>query len=159
MAPIDLMQIHMDPDHPVPGLGHHLQLTELPDEAVAELLRVAGPGSGSSLFSIEFRHLGGALSRRPERAGVQATVEGAYCMVAVGSALDEDTARTVDADLDTVVAALKPWSTGRSYLNFVERPSDPAGSFSSADYARLTEIKRRWDPDQMIHANHQIQPA
>lgn len=42
-----LCRIHMDPEQPVPGLGHHQVIRELPDEAIDALTGLAGPDSGT----------------------------------------------------------------------------------------------------------------
>src|SRR5436190_5460944 len=64
-----LTRIAMDPEPPVPGLGHHATLNELPDEAIDAFVEVAGPETDSPLLLAEIRQLGGALSRAPENAG------------------------------------------------------------------------------------------
>src|SRR5262249_45037592 len=55
MPPAGLIEIHNDPKQPVPGMGDHRLLAAAPPEAIAELIRVAGPGSGSPLLSVELR--------------------------------------------------------------------------------------------------------
>jgi hypothetical protein len=58
-----LTRIAMDPEPPVPGLGHHRLIKELPDEAIDAFYETAGPESDSPLLLAELRHLGGALAR------------------------------------------------------------------------------------------------
>ncbi len=58
-----LTRIGMDPEPPVPGLGHHATLNELPDEAIDAFVGAAGPEADSPLLLAELRHLGGALAR------------------------------------------------------------------------------------------------
>ena len=41
-----LCRIHMDPEKPVPGLGHHRVLRELPDEAIDAFVGARRPGFG-----------------------------------------------------------------------------------------------------------------
>ena len=69
-----LTRIAMDPEPPVPGLGHHRVLSELPDEAIDAFVEAAGPESDSPLLLAELRQLGGALapSRRERRRARQA---------------------------------------------------------------------------------------
>src|SRR4051812_44382653 len=55
-----LQELHMDPPQPVPGLGDHLLMRDLTDEAIDKVVEVAGAESTSPLLSVEFRHLGGA---------------------------------------------------------------------------------------------------
>ena len=63
-----LTRIAMDPEPPVPGLGHHATVNELPDEALDAFVATAGPETDSPLLLAELRHLGGALRRRAENA-------------------------------------------------------------------------------------------
>ena len=66
----ELKHLHMDPDHPVPGAGDGMLLSDLPAEAVEAIVKAAGTESGSPLLSVEVRHLGGALSRVQPGHGV-----------------------------------------------------------------------------------------
>ncbi|MGC5311806.1 hypothetical protein [Micromonospora zamorensis] len=53
-------RIHLDPEQPVPGDGASELLDALPPSAVGKLIEAAGAESGTSLFSTERLHLGGA---------------------------------------------------------------------------------------------------
>src|SRR5205823_5583506 len=55
-----LSHLHMDPEFPVPGAGEGMLLEELDPEAIDALVDSA---VGSSLLSVEVRHLGGAVGR------------------------------------------------------------------------------------------------
>ncbi|MGW3866641.1 BBE domain-containing protein [Streptomyces sp. NPDC005047] len=51
--------------------------------------------------------------------------------------------------------------TGRSHLNFLAGPGTArlaARGYPPADYARLGEIKARYDPDNLFRFNHTISP-
>lgn len=70
-----LERLHLDPDHPVPGVGNGGLLAALPGEAIDALLAVAGHGTGSPLLSVEIRHLGGALTGGGDGSGALASIE------------------------------------------------------------------------------------
>jgi hypothetical protein len=53
---VGLTRIAMDPEPPVPALGHHRVLAELPDDAISAFVDVAGPESGAPLLLAELRH-------------------------------------------------------------------------------------------------------
>jgi hypothetical protein len=55
-----LNRIHMDPEQPVPGLGHHALIQELPDDAIDAFIGAAGPEAGSPLLLAVLCHVGGA---------------------------------------------------------------------------------------------------
>ncbi|WP_037603895.1 FAD-binding oxidoreductase [Streptacidiphilus rugosus] len=56
---------------------------------------------------------------------------------------------------------LHPHSMGGSYVNFIgqEEPADRVRATYRGHYARLAEVKRRYDPDNVFHANQNIEPA
>jgi len=152
-----LCHIHLDPDHPVPGLGHHALISELPDAAIdAFLANSPGPETGSALLLAELRQLGGALGREPERAGALAKLDAPFVLEAIGSPMTPELAAAIPADLDRLDAAMTPWKANGGYLNFAERPCDVDAILPPETCARLAEAKRRWDPDGTIVANHAV---
>ena len=48
-----LSRIHMDPEQPVPALGHHALIPELTDEAIEAFYGAVGPQAGSPLLLAE----------------------------------------------------------------------------------------------------------
>ena len=52
----------------------------------------------------------------------------------------------------TIAAAMKPWTTGRAYLNYIgdEGLHRVEASFGEKKYARLQAIKAEWDPDERV---------
>jgi FAD/FMN-containing dehydrogenase len=55
---------------------------------------------------------------------------------------------------------LRGFSTGGTYVNFLneEEGGDRIQSAYGDNLARLVEIKRRWDPDNLFRMNKNIQP-
>lgn len=155
----ELQHLHMDPEHPVPGIGDHRLLGELPAEALDALIAVDGPDVESPLLSVELRHLGGAVGRLDERGGALASIDAAFAMFAVGIVMTPEMGEAVEAQLTKVRRALEPWDAGREYLNFAERSTDPARLWSPSAYARLRELKARYDGGELFRANHPIPPA
>jgi FAD/FMN-containing dehydrogenase len=60
-----------------------------------------------------------------------------------------------------VAAAMKPWTTGSVYLNFIgdEGLTRVESAYGPEKYARLRKIKRVWDPDNVFRHNQNIPPA
>ena len=58
-------------------------------------------------------------------------------------------------------AAMKPWTTGQVYLNFIgdEGLTRVESAYGPEKYARLRKIKRVWDPDNVFRHNQNIPPA
>ena len=54
--------------------------------------------------------------------------------------------------------AMRPFSTGGAYLNFT--PEDRVrDAYGAAKYARLVELKTRYDPENLFRLNQNIRPA
>jgi len=155
VPPAGIADLHMDPPGPVSGITGHLLLEDLGDEALAELLRVAGPGSGSKLTSVEVRHGGGALSRPDPNAGALATLPGSFNLFAVGSTMDPAAVAPTRDRLDQLHAALEPFEAGR-YMSFCEEPTDFETAFSPETCDRLRTLKAKYDPDNLFHANQEL---
>ncbi|QEC49466.1 FAD-binding oxidoreductase [Baekduia soli] len=157
--PAGLVHVHMDPEHPVPGIGGHAMLDELTPEAIDALVDVAGPGTDSPMLAVELRHLGGALARVPARAGATARLEAAYILFAVGVPVTPELAEAIPARLAALKAAVAPWAAERVYLNFAEEPTDTRSAYGEDAFAALQAVKAEYDPFDLIHANHPIAPA
>jgi hypothetical protein len=157
MPAAGLCRIHMDPEHPVPGLGNHAPIAELPDEAIdAFVANGPGPETGSTLLLAELRQLGGALGRRSEGAGALERLDFPFVMSTVGSLMAPGSEETVPRDLDRIADAMAPWTATGGYFNFAERPCDVDAILPAETCARLAEVKRRYDPDGRIVANHAV---
>jgi FAD/FMN-containing dehydrogenase len=70
------------------------------------------------------------------------------------------------ADDDTCVSwareffdATKPYASAGAYVNFMtEEEGDRVASAYGSNYDRLVEIKRKYDPDNVLHMNQNIKP-
>jgi FAD/FMN-containing dehydrogenase len=152
----DLHLIHGDPPQPVPGVGHHVVLDELGGDCIDALVVTAGAESGSPLISVEIRHLGGAIGRRPDGAGALATLDGRFALFGLGLPSDPEDGVELSRYLTGFVDGLAPWRARRGFLNFSEQPEETAGFFDAETYERLVRIKREWDPDDLLVANHPV---
>jgi FAD/FMN-containing dehydrogenase len=104
-------------------------LNDLPIDAL-----LATPGT------VEVKRWGGAIARGDSPAGhrhvpFSVTVDG------------ED------------VSALRPHATGGSFLNFLKDTTRTHDAYMPAHYARLRELKRAYDPENVFGAGHNIAPA
>jgi hypothetical protein len=58
--------------------------------------------------------------------------------------------------------AMGPWSRPAGFPNFIAEAGDPAGvrgAYGAERYARLVEVKDRWDPENVFRLNHNIEPG
>jgi FAD/FMN-containing dehydrogenase len=153
-----LVHVHMDPEHPVPGVGDHMLLGDLPAEAIDAMVGAAGDHVDSPLLMVELRQLGGALARPEPGNGALASIDAEYAMFSVGMAMSPEMADAVEAALPRLKAAFAPYDSGREYLNFAEQATDPARFYTAEAYDRLRRVKAHYDPDEVFRANHPIPP-
>jgi FAD/FMN-containing dehydrogenase len=151
-----LCKIHMDPEQPVPGFGHHRVLRELSDEAIDAWVDAVGPGSGTPLLLSELRQLGGALGRPDPDGGALSHLDAAWVMYGVGMVMSPQMGEAVSAGLDRMHEAMEPWAAEGGYFNFSDRPCDTDAILPPDVCTRLAEVKRRWDPDGRIFGNHAV---
>ena len=151
-----LTRLHLDPEGPTPGVSDASLLGELTDTAIDTLLEEVGPGSTTSLLSTELRQLGGALGRAPEGHGALGSIDAAYGLFAVAVAATPEMAMQGQLDAHQVTAALEPWSTGRSYLNFAENAVDPRTGYDESAWLQLKGIRSAYDPEDRFVANHRV---
>src|SRR5262249_21375262 len=104
----------------------------------------------------ELRHLGGALSSPPARAGARGHLEGEYLVFGVGIPGAPATAADLNAHLDRYLAALAPWATGTRFMSFAERQSSLETCVPPAALQRLARIRRAVDPDRLLVASHAV---
>lgn len=71
-----------------------------------------------------------------------------------------DTATNI-ARVKQIASVLKPWATGRVYLNYIgnEGQERVDAAFGGAKLARLRALKAQWDPQNVFRHNHNIRPA
>jgi FAD binding domain len=154
-----LVRLHGDPEQPVPVLGDGFQVRELTPEAADAFIEVGGPGSGSPLLMLELRQLGGALAEAPDGAGALPSLPDEFTLFGVGIAMDEGMADAIGGHLERVKQTMAPWRSG-IYLNFAEHPGrDVADAFDDGTYARLRDVKARYDQGDLFRSNHPLEPA
>ncbi|GAA2456729.1 FAD-binding oxidoreductase [Actinomadura vinacea] len=56
---------------------------------------------------------------------------------------------------------MRPWSTGAVYLNFIgnEGRDRVIAGLGTDNYDRLRQVKAQYDPDNIFHLNHNIEPT
>ena len=111
---------------------------------------------------VGFLHLGGALNERAEDDGVVGNRDAHFaCGV---NAMWEPDDSGAEGHFEWVRSGwerIRPFSTGRTYVNFQTRDEgdDRVRATYGANYDRLREIKRRYDPDNLFRVNRNIVPA
>jgi FAD/FMN-containing dehydrogenase len=135
-------------------------LDELSDEAIdATLARVASRPSPATLVAL--RHLGGAMGRVPEEATAYGNRSANFNL-----SFDASWVRSQDDEANIAWAreawgALLPFADGGIYLNFAglgEEGQALARAGLRANYDRLSELKRRYDPGNLFRSRLGVGP-
>ncbi|HKP98840.1 MAG TPA: FAD-binding oxidoreductase, partial [Actinomycetes bacterium] len=106
-------------------------------------------------------HLGGALNERPADDGAVGNRDARYVLGVKGMwAPGDPSAGRFGQWVRDAGAQLRPWSTGATYINFqtADEGDDRVRATYGANYDRLVEVKRRYDPDNLFRANRNIRP-
>jgi hypothetical protein len=158
MSYLDVDQIHMDPADPLPFTDAGALLKDFGEDAVAELLRLTGDGTDCPLLLIEVRPLGGALSRGGTVADAVSGRDAAFLLFLLGFRLPP-VASAVTESIRAILAAMAPYSTGYTLVNFHGEPGDEADrarAWSPAVYQRMRAAKSSYDPGNLLRFGHAI---
>jgi Berberine and berberine like len=135
-------------------------LAELPDDAVDVFVEHATkPVSPMSQMIIMAG--GGAIARVDEDATAFGQRTAPFNVHYLSLWADPaDTERNV-AYTRTIAGAMKPWTTGRAYLNFIgdEGLDRVEAAFGPEKFAKLQTLKAKWDPTNLFRHNQNIPPA
>ena len=133
-------------------------LPELSDAAIDTLLDHVEdlPGDFSMIF---LESLGGAIARMPADATAWSHRDAAYGFaVQAGWTDPAQDAQHIDW-VRRVHEAMAPHATGGAYVNYLDGDdADRVDAAYGEHYRRLSQIKQRWDPDNLFRANHNITP-
>ena len=134
-------------------------LAELPDEAV-DVLVEHGTRPVSPLTQVLLAAGGGAIARVGEDATAFGQRTAPWNLHFLSMWADPaDTEQNI-AYTRAFATAMKPWTTGRAYLNFIgdEGKGRVEAAFGPEKYARLQALKQKWDPDNLFRHNQNIPP-
>jgi len=147
----DLGNLWNTPGTPMPARIRGELLSGLPDEALGELLRLAGQDPQSPIMMAEIRHLGGMLAQDPPPGGAIGRCAATYLLESLGVAENREADEAVRRSQQAVSAALTPWTTGMTLPGFAEPPQDTAERvYPPATRDRLRRVKDRYDPSGVI---------
>ncbi|MFC9789231.1 FAD-binding oxidoreductase [Rhodococcus sp. NPDC127528] len=102
----------------------------------------------------------GAAARVPDDATAFAYRDGGWAGVIVGVDPDPANAEAITVWAKDYWEHLHPTSAGGAYVNFLmDEGSGRVRAAYRDNYDRLTQVKRRYDPDNFFHVNQNIDPA
>jgi len=148
-----LAHLHMDPDHPVPGSGDGMALDDVDTDTIDAIVSHT---VGAPILSVEIRQLGGAIGRSHPEHGALASLDAPFIIFAIGMAPTPETLAAVESSVASLRAALEPWESPHTYLNFAETRRNPKSLWTETSYKRLRRIKKAVDPRNVIRSNHEL---
>jgi FAD/FMN-containing dehydrogenase len=160
--PYTAVQTLLDASNP-PGNQNYWTadfLAELPDEAIDTLVEHATQPV-SPMTAIILIPGGGAIRRVGDEETAFGQRNAPWNIHFLSMWPDPaDTDRNI-AYTRAIAAAMKPWTTGALYLNFIgdEGTQRVEAAFGPEKYQRLRELKKQWDPRNLFHHNQNIPPA
>ncbi|MCC7540655.1 MAG: FAD-binding oxidoreductase [Deltaproteobacteria bacterium] len=125
----------------------------LVDKAIANAARIPSPHSALVTFQ-----LGGALADRPSDFSAAGNRDAAWVLNITSQ---WEHAKDDEANVEWARSAwrdMRELSTGGTYVNFLteDEGGDRIRSAYGENYARLAELKRKWDPTNVFRANKNI---
>jgi len=129
-------------------------------DAALDAALAAMEGASSPFSLVHFRGLGGALARVPDDATAFAHRQRRYFVAIIAVWLDPaQDAAPHQAWTNGLWRTIRPEGSG-VYVNFLEREGEARirDAYPPATYARLAEVKRRYDPDNLFRFNQNVPP-
>ena len=111
--------------------------------------------------AILLEHYHGAVTRIGPTETAVAHREPGYNMLIPSVWLDPGETEANIAWTRETVEALKPYFAARRWLNYLgdDDGDDAVRAAYGQNYERLLEIKRRYDPENVFHLNHNLDPS
>jgi FAD/FMN-containing dehydrogenase len=134
-------------------------LAGLSDEAI-DVMVDAFERVPSTMTGMFLDHVHGAASRVPADATAFPHREDAFSLLLLGQWADPADAEPTIAWVRDTFELLQPHMSDRRYTNFLA--ADDAGFVRQGygdNYERLVGVKRTYDPSNVFHLNHNIEPA
>ncbi len=136
-------------------------VSELSDEVIGEILAFSSRRP-TSISDVVVWHHGGAMGRVGETATAYGGRDVQFLVTAEASWTDPAQNDEAIAWAREVWDAMERYSTGSVYLNFPglgEEKEELARAGYGENYERLTELKAKYDPDNLFRMNINIPPS
>jgi FAD/FMN-containing dehydrogenase len=160
--PYTAVQQLLDPPNPA-GMSNYWTgdfLAEFPDEAIEAFVAHTFPPT-SPMTQVIVVAGGGAISEVGDDDTAFGNRTAPFNLHLLGMWQPDPSQDQPNIDkIRELSAAMKPWTTGQVYLNFIgdEGLTRVETAYGPEKYARLQAIKRAWDPDNVFRHNQNIPP-
>jgi hypothetical protein len=114
--------------------------------------------------AVDLHHMGGAFARVPEDATAFPDRSADLWLNIYGFWSDQSSDVANIAWVKGFSGLVQPHAMATRYVNFMGHEDDPAAQKALAVYGRakldrLSELKRRYDPENLFRINHNIPPT
>jgi FAD/FMN-containing dehydrogenase len=109
---------------------------------------------------VQLRGLGGEMARKEAGSTAFSHRDKPYMVASITIWTEKDQSDTHEAFGENFWQAIAPYHSG-VYVGFLgeEGEERARSAYSEETYHRLAQIKARYDPENLFHLNHNIQPA
>jgi FAD/FMN-containing dehydrogenase len=130
------------------------------DEAAAGAILEQLPQSTAMMKAVQLRVLGGAVARVPNDATAFSHRDRKLMVNIAAMYVDPEETATHDAWVDQLAKSLGRNGAG-GYVGFLgdEDEETLRAAYPGGNWERLRGLKRRYDPGNLFHLNHNIPPA
>ncbi len=136
-------------------------LPEMSDEAI-DIICESATTIDSPETTIGMMALGREITRRPADSTPYQHRDAEWVVNIQSRWRDADEDDSHIAWARELFDALTPQATGGAYVNFISQDESEQrvhDAFGDEVYDRLAAVKAEWDPENVFHLNHNIQPA
>jgi hypothetical protein len=144
-----------------PGLCHYWKsnfLQGLGDDAVETILAHFATVS-SPLTAVVIESLGGAVQRVEPDESAFGHRDAAYDLLITSLWTEPTEAELHIRWTRELWEAMQPFSTGGTYVNYLDEGSPATAAYGAAKYERLVALKNRYDPTNLFRLNVNVQPT
>ena len=160
--PYCAVQTMMDKGHPEALRNYYRSgfLDELTDAAIDTVLAAAG-NAPSTLSAVLLQPLGGAFGRVGSMDTALGHRDAKWAIQVLAQRLEPERDTANRTWVRAFTDALSPWARPAGFPNFISEAGDASVvvAYGAERYARLVEVKDRWDPENVFHLNHNIRPS
>jgi len=162
----EIGSVTMDSPLHLPRIGYSESICELTDQIIAALPEVLIPGA--PFIAMEMRHAAEGAARPSVGHEGMGYWDSPFLFFGMSITPDAETELAAANLGERLDAILKPSRTGTNVLTFLLHRHTPEGrgevervkrTYRPAHYARLAELKKQYDPDNLLGGDRNIPPA
>ena len=136
--------------------------TELSDNTINTLIdQVSNLKNLSPFSAVHIHHWEGAINRVKSEDAAFSHRDARFVMNIVGNWMTEDDPDKHIGWVRNSSDAVKQFSTGKLYLNFIADTGEDKvmAAYGKDKYEKLVQLKNKYDPENLFHLNQNIKPS